>query len=153
NLDQKLRAVTAGDLKTWLKAIKDYSAPRYNRTLTTVSNWFAKAVSKGARLDNPIDEFDRKKVAVSKALTLPTEEGFNELVEEIRKGREGDSSANFVLFLRYTGCRIGEASLLKLSDVDTRKWQINIPGSITKNGHARSVPIVPPLRPIVQKWL
>jgi integrase len=158
NLGQKIRAISATDIQAWLKKIQRYSGPRYNRVLTTMGKFFKQAVSKGARLDNPIDDLPRKKVAVSKKLTLPTEDEFKELVEEIRKveyraGKDGNNSADFVLFLRYTGCRIGEASWLKLTDVDVKKWQLNIPGLITKNGHPRSVPIVPPLRPIITKWL
>jgi integrase len=184
NLDQKIRAVSASDVQEWLKRLqwkrkgeklvgeqanksaekpakkaapKGYSPQRYNRLLTTAEKFFKAAVRKGVRLDNPIEDLDRKKVAVSKALTLPTEAEFHEIVETIRnvRCRDGlkDDSADFVLFLRYTGCRIGEASLLKRADVDVKNWQLNIPGAITKNGQPRSVTIVEPLQPIITRWL
>ncbi len=50
----------------------------------------------------------------------------------------------FVLFLYTTGCRTGEAKQITwdMVDLDPHRPEIRLPGSVTKNGKPRTLPLV-----------
>ena len=63
-----------------------------------------------------------------------------------------DDEAALVWFLRWTGLRIGEALALRVADVDLAEGMVYVRKSKTARG-VRAVPIVPELRPRINRWL
>jgi integrase len=115
---------------------------------------------------------------VRKKIHIPTKDQFHALVQTIRqsgtKSKPGDpghaaelaenqrkaqAGANLVEFLAYSGCRIGEANALRWRDVDFKAGVIRIDGKEgesdreggTKNGLDREIPIMAPMRVLLER--
>jgi integrase len=115
---------------------------------------------------------------VRKKIHIPTKEQFFALLDTIRqsgtkskpgaKGYQGElaenqrkakAGADLVEFLAYSGCRIGEATALRWRNVDLKAGVIRIEGHAgesereggTKNGLDREVPIVAPMRILLER--
>ena len=60
-------------------------------------------------------------------------------------GRPWRRYGHLLRFLMDTACRLGEALALRRSWIDetAQGWVLNIPGSTTKNGKGRSIPLTP----------
>lgn len=65
----------------------------------------------------------------------------------------GDMEFGFIpFFLLCTGVRRNEALQRRTSDLDTEKWELNIPKAKTPSG-VRTVPIIKPLQEPLKKWM
>jgi site-specific recombinase XerD len=89
---------------------------------------------------NPATRIDRKKVDTESSFNAPASE---EDIVKIKKTLI-EKDYNFYIFsitIFHTGIRISEALKIKLGMINLSKNQFNLPGTITKNKKARSVPI------------
>jgi len=137
------------------KYLKEYSATRFNGTLSVLRSILAIAVKAGARYGNPALQVKRAKVKPKK-LHLPSRKKFLELVRTIESahGRFSKDCADFVRFLAFTGCRKNEAKNVTWGDIDFKKGTIQVRGDEvtgTKNGDPRPVYFFPELKALLQR--
>ena len=144
------RKVSERDCEEWLvKYQKLYAPTVVNNSIAVIREVLQEAVRAGARFNNPAVELSRVRLRM-KPLVLPSQEQFLRFVEQIRGagGRYSQDCANLVLFLAYTGVRIGESKHVTWADADFNKHQIHVrgdPETATKNGETRFVPMIPEL--------
>lgn len=144
------RKVSERDCEEWLvKYQKLYAPTVVNNSIAVLREVLQEAVRAGARFNNPAVELSRVRLRM-KPLVLPSQEQFLRFVEQIRGagGRYSQDCANLVLFLAYTGVRIGESKHVTWADADFNKHQIHVrgdPETATKNGETRFVPMIPEL--------
>jgi integrase len=89
---------------------------------------------------NPATKIDNKKVDKESSYHKPASELE---IEKIKKALF-DSDFNFYIFcitIFHTGIRPGELLRVNLGMVDLVRDEFNLPGTMTKNGNARTVPI------------
>lgn len=145
NLDQDVRSVTADQCIKWAADVAaDVGANRYNQMVRILRWALDVAVEYGHRADNPAVRVSWR-TERPKRLTLPGIERFKAVVQTIRENGS-DHSADVVLFLALTGCRVGEAAHVTWGDVDLGKGVLRVlghPEEGTKSGHWREVPLVP----------
>lgn len=158
--------VTEKACRRWaLKTQQEWSPTRYNGILGTLRGVLQLAVEDGQiSSPTPADKLRKAKIKVVPQ-KLPTLAELDKVVEDVRiqyrnlaKGEPGGNthaleSADLIEFLAYTGLRRKESALLRKSDIDIEKGQINLPAEITKNGLPRSVPLSDRALPIAKRWL
>lgn len=76
----------------------------------------------------------------------------DDAIEEILAGAEDMTFGFIPFFLLCTGLRRNEALQRRVSDLDTRSWELQIPEAKTAAG-VRTVPIIQPLREPLQQWI
>src|SRR5258707_2388680 len=147
----RLTAITDSQCHSWAaKIVKEYSATRYNNTVDTLRQIFEVCIHFGLATHNPADHL-QKITPKPKNLILPSGDEFKKIVEEIR-GAEGAVSmgcADMVEFLAYSGCRKEEAASVRWADVDETRgtmWILK-----TKNGIPRNIPLIKPMRDLLQR--
>ena len=151
-----VRRISATDCRSWsAKFAKRVSASRYNNTVAVLRHIFEQAVSSGAIFRNPAQDLQRRKVR-PKDLSLPSQEKFPLFVRSIRTAGAWCSQAcgDLVEFLAYTGCRKGEAALVRWHDVDFGRGELVVRGDPvagTKNGEIRRVPLIPAARALLER--
>ncbi len=140
----------------WSRKAKSCSARTANGALGAVRNVFKLLLKLKCVQEDPTAELERMTIHRGR-LNVPSRENFRRIVEEIRrapflrqyKERKLDSpAADFVEFLAYTGCRVGEARLMLWDYVE--KDIIHIPS----NKHARewrTLPINPALEELLAR--
>jgi integrase len=144
------RKVSERDCEEWLMKYQKLYAPTVvNNSIAVLREVLQEAVRVGARFNNPAVELSRVRLRM-KPLVLPSQEQFLHFVEQIRGagGRYSQDCADLVLFLAYTGVRIGESKHVTWADADFNKHQIHVrgdPETATKNGETRFVPMIPEL--------
>jgi integrase len=97
-----------------------------------------------------------------RSLALPHREALTELADALVEASAGRFRGwgNVVTFMASTACRIGEASGVRVGDIDTRHWIWTVrrqtttaPGGLidkgTKGKRARMVPLIEEVRPLV----
>ena len=112
--------------------------------------------AKGERLaagENPVLDKDIPKRG-SLEITILAEEDFQALLtacQEDDKHRRGGTApvSDIVLFLRYTGCRVGEALKLHVNDVNHLLGTFTFKN--TKNHENRTLPLIPHLAEILDR--
>lgn len=76
----------------------------------------------------------------------------DDAIAEILAGADDMDFGFVVFFLLCTGLRRNEALRRRVSDLDTRAWELRIPEAKTEAG-VRTVPIIRPLREPLQAWI
>jgi integrase len=144
------RAITVSQCERWAREFaKTFSPTRYNNTLSTLRFVLDEAVRAGAILRNPAYEIARESVR-GKKLTLPSSEQFKAFIAAIRGagGRFSADCADFVEGLAYTGARKTELNNVLWGDVDLHNGTILL--RVTKNGDARTIPMLAAFRRLVE---
>lgn len=151
-----VQKVTPDDCRIWAETFKKKaSSTRFNNTVGFLRTVFALAVETGARFNNPAADLKRVRVR-AKLLTLPNRKQFLALVSKIETAGAWCSRdcADFVRFLAFTGCRIGEAALVTWGDVEFDKGVLVVRGDAetgTKNWEVRRVPLIPDALALLQR--
>lgn len=143
--------VSKDDCITWAKKFSDdYSASVYNNTVGTLRMILDVAVEKGARATNPASNITKRRI-IQRELSLPEPDQFEKFVGAIEKAGAWCSRecADLVRFLAYGGFRKTEAANINWSDCDMERGQIRV--IVTKNGKARSVPMIPEMKSLLLK--
>lgn len=150
-----VESVTAGQCHEWARRLrKKYAATRYNGTVDVMRAILASAVSRGVRLDNPAAGVPKAGIK-RKELTLPTQDQFQSILKYLDDPKQGSRqrAAVVVRFLAYSGMRMNEAGQVTPDMADLERGQFNLPGSVTKSGKPRSVPIIAEMKPLIEHQL
>lgn len=140
-----VRAVSDGHLMTWAAQLeaRGNAAATVNRKLTAVSailDYAYKAQLIGRKPVIPWRQVEGGRIVV---LTETQVVYFMDRLPDYR---------DFIGFLLETGMRRGEA-LKFTAEHCTTAGQINLPGSITKSGRARTVPLTREAQRLMKAWL
>lgn len=149
-----VRNITSRHCDDWItrrgKLISAQSYKHERRTLIAVLNY---AIRDGLLLDNPAKEIPTRKIPKPK-IVIPTREQFRVLVETIRKADvRAHSGADLVELLGYSGMRLNEAVNLLWEDVDLDRGVFTVTGGEkgTKNYEARTIPLFPAMRNLLER--
>lgn len=146
------RTWTKRDLETWATCaeISKYSATRRNGLLDTVRKMFALLLENGHVTHDPTRSLARIPVR-PKTPDVPSTADFLRVLDDIRKQPSDYAmeSANFVAFLAYSGCRISEARAVMWQHVNADTITVTGGATGTKNRQVRHVPIIPPMRELL----
>jgi integrase len=133
----------------WRKVNGQYAPQRANNALGLMKRLGKMLVQMGVIIDDPWADLRRKKIPETKIPT-PSLEQIDNIIADIRaqgKARSGES-ADFVAFLAFSGCRLGQAQALLWSDVGDEwiTFRSGIAG--TKGADTRKLPVNARLRSI-----
>jgi integrase len=149
-----VRNITTTHCHEWEKTRGASISPscfNHDRTqLIAVLNY---ALREGLLLENPALTVARRKLSKGK-ITIPSKEDFTRLVTAMRSsGRRAGPGADLAEMLAYSGMRLAEATALTWADVDFERAQFTVTGGIkgTKNHEARTVPLFPALRLLLER--
>jgi integrase len=154
--ERKLGSVTEHECEDWFrKYSKRIHGTRVNNTLDTLRHIFQLGIDRGVIFKNPAEKIGKVKVA-QKKLELPSATQFNDLVQEIENNGTwcARDCSDMVQFLAYSGCRISEAINITWKDVDGARgviWVHGDPKTGTKGGNSRAVPIIAPMRQLLER--
>ena len=145
---------SAEDLQVWWSSdvVRAYSPQRRNNLLGTLRKLLELAIKGGARLDDPAADLKKVKVRKS-AKRMPERADFVKILASIRaqKKRASLEAANFVEFMALSGTRHHEAKSVRWEDVGA-DWIVVSGGELgTKNLKTRRVPIIPPMRVLLER--
>lgn len=143
---------TAGEAALWWKAIaKRYSPSRANNVLRVAKLVGKALIEFGLRLDDPTAKLKRMKI-LETVMHIPSREVIESIVVSIRSQGKAHSeeAANFVAFLAFAGCRVGQARAFHWEHVE-KDW-IKFPSGVsgTKGAKTRRLPISPRLRTVLE---
>jgi integrase len=142
--------VTPDDCQEWASEYADKFSDRLvNNTIDSLRGIFDIAVSRGMVARNPASTVTKVSVG-QKKLELPSSEGFQKLVHEIRSRKENGyrhNHADIVEFLAYSGMRISEAIAVTWNDVGADRIYVK-PG---KNSQSRYIPILPSMADLLRR--
>ena len=147
----EVRRITTPACREWaMRYAKDFSATRFNGTISLLRHVIAVAIESGVIYSNPAAAVERKPVRAKK-LELPTRSQFVAFIAEMQAGhgRDSQNCADLAQGLAFTGCRIGESTQIEWRDLDFNAGEIVIKGDPeegTKNGEIRRVPMIPQAR-------
>jgi integrase len=128
-----------------------YSATRYNGCVDAMRAIFEIAIKRGLRADNPMRHVPKATVK-PKLLDLPSQEKFQLILKFLDADKKRHPAADTVRFMAYSGMRLNEAGQVIPAMVG--KDQFNLPANIVKGQkHARSVPILAEMRPLLDRLL
>jgi site-specific recombinase XerD len=152
DLENRIPAkVSEGECKEWAHRYHAaFSETLFNNTVDSLRHIFELAIGRGLIARNPALAVNKVQVP-QKKLELPSSEQFKQIVERIRSSGSATSQGcgDLVEFLAYSGCRINEAARVRWADVDDGKGRIYIaPG---KNGRDRYIPLLEPMRGLLEK--
>jgi integrase len=156
--DTEIRRLTPVHCREWaVRFAKEFSATRFNASLSFVKRVFDIAIENAVIYSNPAKDLKRMAVR-SKKLALPTLAKFAEFIAEMRRGRSRDSKncADLAEGLAYTGMRIGEAGEVCLADINFRTEELKVAGDPeegTKNSEIRLVPLIPQAHSLFTRML
>ena len=149
-----VRNITAADCRAWEKNRgAGISASTFNHDRTALVAVLDFAVSEGLLLDNPARVIVRRKLP-KRQVVIPTKEQFSLLVKTIRSADcRAWTAANLIELLAYSGMRLAEATALTWGEIDFDRGQFTVTGGIkgTKNHEARSVPLFPAMRSLLER--
>lgn len=143
-----LRDVTASACREWAHAFsQNYSPSRYNNSLDSFRHILQFGVDSGLIFRNPAEGIG-KKTPQPKELVLPSNEQFRQVVAEMRsaEGAVSQGCADLVEFMTFTGARVGEAKLVKWSDIEPHRIRILGEKSRGAGAKIRYVPMTPATR-------
>lgn len=130
-----LEAVTEGVIRSWLlkhRHLAGATLATYDRSLRVTFNWFEK---RGYVVDSPMANLPKRKTPRTVVDTFNRAE-LQEIMKTARAGRNPRRDVALVTLLLDTGLRIGEATTMKLDDVNWKESYVQVSG---KTG-PRSVP-------------
>jgi len=151
----ELRVISKVHCVQWAsRYATEVSASRYNNTLSALRAIFDLGVEGGVILSNPTLGIERV-TPKQKKLELPDKAQFLALVKELRSagGWCSQQVGDLVEFLAFSGARIGEAREVKWADIDLAGgliWIHGDPEDGTKNRSSRQVPIIEPMRRLLE---
>lgn len=124
-----------------------YSGQRVNNIMDTLRLIFKLCAKQGLVFRDPAAEIEKLSVA-KKHLELPTVEQFNEIVAIARKSGAWcqTQTGDLIEFLAYSGCRLDEAKYVRWVDVNGTLIWIHGGEEGTKNRERRQIPIIAPMR-------
>lgn len=142
------------DLRDWWISpdVVKFSAQRRNNLLGTLRKGIEVLLESGVLTHDPSSGLKRVAVRTAEKL-VPSNEQFRAIVETIRSQgkRASVESARFVEFLAYSGCRLAEAREVTWADVLPDFIVITGGDGGTKNHEVRKVPIIPPMRELLEQ--
>jgi integrase len=150
---RKVATISRDECLVWAKAYQKKVHPtRFNNTVDSLRHIFAIAVEGRIITDNPATKIGKLRVSPKK-LELPSRKDFHALVQCIRQSSAwcNHEAADLVEFLAYSGLRIDEARRVRWPDIDGAAGVIRIHGDHTKNSDSRSVPILSPIRDLLDR--
>lgn len=151
--DALVRSWTASDASAWWKRIaKKYAAQRANNVLGMAKRLAKLLVELGYRIDDPTAGLNRMPIK-AKVLTIPSRADVENIIENIRgrKKAHSEEAANFVAFLAFAGCRVGQARSMRWEHVQG-EWLLFPSGvSGTKGAETRRLPISPALQATLER--
>lgn len=153
--DTPMRSIGFKEIEAWkTRRGSTMSARSHNIELETLRQIFAYAMKRGIVLDNPTDDYKRRKQPKSIA-GIPTHAEFSEIMKQLRQSPRSVAfgSADMVEFLAYSGMRVAEAHAVRFRDIN---WKLNtllITGGEngTKNHQERSIPLFPALSNLISR--
>lgn len=148
-----VRSWTASEASAWWKSVaKTYAAQRANNVLGMAKQVSKMLVDHGNRIDDPTAELKRVPIK-AKALVVPSRDELEALIADIRgQGKAfSEEAANFVGFLAFAGCRVGQARVARWEHVQGDWLEFPSGVSGTKGAKTRRLPISPPLRAILDR--
>lgn len=150
-----VRAIGFAEIDGWKRGRgAALSARSHNIELETLSLLFRYACKRGILMDNPAENFTRRKQTQA-LIEAPSREQFIALVRELRSTPRAvaSGSADMVEFLAYSGMRVGEAREVLLEDVNFDLGTVIVTGGERgpKNHKHRSLPLFPNLRNLISK--
>jgi len=152
-----VRSINLQKIEAWkVRRSGDIAARTFNKELETLRLLLRYGQKvKGLLLDNPAEEIENRKAAVS-TVQIPGKEQFCQLVASLRSepqaaGRCG--AADFAEFLAYSGLRLGEAIEVRWRDINFELNTLLVTGGEkgTKNHESRTVPLFPALRRLLER--
>lgn len=148
-----VRSWTAAEASAWWKRIaKKYAAQRANNVLGMAKRLAKLMVDLGHRIDDPTAGLKRMPIKAH-ALVIPSRDEVEKIIEDIRARRKAHSeqAANFVAFLAFAGCRVGQARAMRWEHVQG-DWLLFPSGvSGTKGAAVRRLPLSPPLCAVLDR--
>lgn len=135
----------------WAKAAKENHPTRANQMLSLLNKLISMGVSVGAIRRDPAKDLKRLRVA-EKEPSMPSLEQLRCITGSIRKQRKSTSveAARMVEWLAFSGLRIAEMRALRWQNVGETHLVVTGGAEGTKNMKMRRVPIVPPLRALIE---
>jgi integrase len=151
-LDERIPAkITEAECRRWAAQYhQSFSETLYNNTVDSLRHIFEVAIGRGLIARNPALAISKVRVPAKK-LELPSSEQFKQIVEHIRSSPWATSqgSADLVEFLAYSGCRISEATKVRLADIDYERARVWIaPG---KNSTPRYIPLLDSMQDLLER--
>lgn len=151
--DGLLRSLTKDEVSRWWRDIaKRYAPQRANNLLGMMKRLGKFLVDSGSILEDPSEGLRRKKIPETH-LHSPSQEVVQNLIDNIRaqKKSHSDESADYVAFLAYSGCRLGQAQSLRWMDIE-KDWVVFRSGvSGTKGAATRRLPVSEKLHEVIQR--
>ena len=131
--------------------ITRYAATRRNGMLDTVRKMFDLLIERGIRSDDPSSRLKRVPVR-PEVPEVPSRADFERVLENVEDQNSDFAveSASFIAFMAFSGARVGEARNVTWADIG--KTHITITGGAdgTKNKEVRQVPIIAPMRELLE---
>lgn len=138
--------------KWWRDLAKKYSSQRANNVLGIAKRLGKLLVEKGLILEDPWAELHRVKIE-QKIIHAVSVDQIEKLIDEIRNQKKAHSkeASDFVAFLAFSGCRLGQVQALNWRDI-ADDWILFRSGvSGTKGADTRQLPISPRLRNVIDR--
>lgn len=147
--------ITEADCREWAARFAvSYSVSVFNNTLSTL-----RMILEYAGIghdDNPARNVKRLGVK-PRELVLPESGDFAKMLSAVETSGAGRAihCANFMRFLAFSGCRLGEAKKVRWQDVNFEKMEIRVPNSksakTTSKPDFRIVPIIEPMLDLLKR--
>lgn len=152
-LDAAVDGFGPGEAAAWWAVVAGkYHATYANNTLGWLKHVLEVQVEAGHRMVNPAAKLKRMKI-IREHRELPSPEDFAKVVADIRvRGKvHGMESADWIEFAAYTGMRPAEVEGVEWKDVGEDTITVRGGPEGTKNRRQRVVPIMAPLRAILER--
>lgn len=150
-----LDRLSSRELEVWWNCTaKAYSAQRANHLLAMLRRGLKKASKLGSMTRDPAEELTPMNIPRTR-LDLLTAEQFRSVVLSIRskRHRHSEEAANWVEFMAYSGMRPGEIVAVRWAHIGTDSILVTGGDEGTKNRDFRFVPIIPPMRDLIDRIL
>jgi integrase len=153
-----VREIRETDCLEWAHEYSDkVHGTRFNNTVGTLRAIFGLGIQNGLLSDNPARSIGKVRVT-GKKLCLPSAQEFAAILGHIESSGAwcAQDAADLVRILAFSGCRITEATHVKMEDVDLAIGTIRILGDPklgTKSGEGRTIPINQPMRELCVRLL
>ena len=155
--EMPLRSIGFKDVEAWkIGRGSSISARSHNIELETLKLIFAYAMRRGILLDNPADDFKRRKQAKT-TVGIPSHAEFSQIVARLRASIQAvlSGAADMVEFLAYSGMRVAEAHEVRFRDINFPLSTLNVTGGETgtKNHEERTIPLFPSLKNLLLRLI
>lgn len=146
--DMEVAEVRYSTLEALVEALfaKDYAAGTVKRKVDMVGRSLTQAAKWEIITGRPAMPTIKVDNARSRVITDAEEAVVFQIVAdrtEAEPGRDWRRYGHLLRFLMDTACRLGEVLAMRRGWIEQRAegWALNIPGSITKNGKGRTIPL------------